>query len=86
MRLIDVDALKEEICKQYRHFSQRIAISPVFEAIKKAPTVDAVAVVRCKDCENFRTRTDGSVYCYNGMSIGNKNAYCSYAERRIDAD
>lgn len=40
MRLIDADELEEEICKQYRHFSQRIVISPVFEAIKKAPSLN----------------------------------------------
>lgn len=40
MRLIDADELEEEIYKQYRHFSQRIAISPVFEAIKKAPSLN----------------------------------------------
>ena len=42
MRLIDADALKEEICKRYRHFSQRLAISPVLEAIKEAHSIDAV--------------------------------------------
>lgn len=52
MRLIDADALKEEICKRYRHFSQRLAISSVFEEIKKAPSLDAVLVTRCKDCKH----------------------------------
>lgn len=54
----------------------------LYQSVKQLPEVDAVRVIRCKDCSNFRTRTDGSVYCYNDMSIGNKNDYCSYGERK----
>ena len=39
-RLIDADALKEELCKEYRHFDQRIKISPVVQLIRDAPTIE----------------------------------------------
>ena len=53
MRLIDADVLKEEICKRYMHFSRRVlTLYPVFEEIKKAPSLDAVLVTRCKDCKH----------------------------------
>lgn len=83
MRLIDADALKEEICKCYRHFSQRLAISPVFEEIKKAPTIDAVPVVRCKDCF-YHGDFDENGYCVckctgAGMPM---HGFCSDGERK----
>ncbi len=54
MRLIDADALKWKICFRYPHFSQRLAIGPVFEEIEKAQTLDAVQVeikpIEYRDC------------------------------------
>lgn len=44
MRLIDADALKKEIAKRTPHFAHRIAFALCFDAIKNAPTVDAVPV------------------------------------------
>ena len=47
MRLIDADALKKEIAKRTPHFVQRIALTPCFEAIRDAPTIDAMS---CEGC------------------------------------
>lgn len=43
MRLIDADALKERLKKSSRYFDLKFDID-------EAPTIDAVPVVRCKDC------------------------------------
>lgn len=53
--------------------------------IHKMPTIDAVEVVRCKDCKwsDWYTTADGHMYCYC-METGNggrtENDYCSYGE------
>lgn len=50
MRLIDADELLKE---QFDMESEDTCITVVSEAdIQNAKTVDAVAVVRCKDCKN----------------------------------
>ena len=51
-----------------------------------APTVDAVEVVRCKDCE-FSIPSEYSEHalkCTHWMMDCNKNGFCSYGERRRD--
>ena len=53
MRLIDADALKKEIAKRTPHFIQRIALTPCFEAIRNAPTVDAVPVNEYRQVQFF---------------------------------
>ena len=69
------------------------------EIIRNAPTVDAVPVVRCRDCIAFEeigkhpTNNGGTPfgYCYHwqyeqGMSPNeiDGNAFCSYGERKVD--
>lgn len=55
--------------------------------VAAAPTVDAVEVVRCKDCKHMGLRFLGQ-YCtvwgeYNGMG---EEGFCSYGERKEDND
>lgn len=43
------------------------------------PTVDAVPVVRCKECK----WTGGDFVCYRGVMVQHKpEDFCSYGERR----
>lgn len=53
MRPIDADALKETkyVYHDNGEVGERLYIS--FDEIDNAPTVDAVPVVRCKDCKYF---------------------------------
>lgn len=55
--------------------------------IEEAPAVDAVEVVRCKDCIYAQERY-GHLKCELGISISNTwnnpNMFCSYGERRAD--
>ena len=53
----------------------------VKSALEKVPTVDAVEVVRCKDC-NFYGRNKRCVM--NGLYITGSD-FCSYGERKEDA-
>lgn len=53
--------------------------------INKMPTVDAVEVVRCKDCVGC-DRDDGSPWCgLVGLHVDDDH-YCAWGERREDAD
>lgn len=49
MRLIDADALKRRAIT-VRFFGKDIMMIPTAE-IDEAPTIDAVEVVRCKECK-----------------------------------
>ena len=53
--------------------------------INHAPTIDAVPVIRCRDCKNWSSKTDlPFMSCSKGIITSAMNrgeAYCSYAER-----
>lgn len=55
------------------------------EIIRNAPTVDAVPVVRCRDCEHLANATvnaNGFLICgVSDMEIASED-FCSYGERR----
>lgn len=86
MRLIDADALMEHIMKDPLFpLVEQYGISGVLNA---QPTIDAVPVIRCKDCKWYIKKewlVGGGYYimCRNG-SIANakKDDYCSRAERK----
>lgn len=64
--------------------------------IVNAPTVDAVPVVRCKDCKWYKESKHSELnslrFCYrlrndSGIPVGynwDDNDFCSYGERRED--
>lgn len=55
------------------------------------PTVDAVEVVRCKDCEHSEPcicvvcEEGNTMVCRRFLSHVQKDHFCSYGERRTDA-
>ena len=93
-RLIDANALTEKVkgicedsfafrCSQHsREFAKDIA-----DAVKKAPTVDAVEVVRCCLCKHWDV---DRLYCHHpaGLSFcgktGAAKGFCCFGERRTD--
>ena len=51
------------------------------EDINEAPTIDAVPVIRCKDCKNYGTdgnRLNCNVFCCSMP----ENGFCSMGERK----
>ena len=78
MRLIDVDAFLEKMKRTSRYFDVKFDIEEI-------PTIDAVQVVRCKDCIR-RYDTDECPMCY--LSEGkyyeytNENGFCDRGERK----
>lgn len=51
--------------------------------LKKLPTIDAVEVVRCKDCKHFRRNLENDTYCdcVGGLDDPEENDFCSYGEQ-----
>ena len=80
MRLVDADALKAKA------FGKRGGLIHTSD-IDAAPTVDAVPVVRCKDCKNsehwYADRRRCFLWSEDGVSVFD-DGFCSYAERRTD--
>lgn len=101
MRLIDADKFirrmneelipkliekygKEEACRGL-HFSAFDCIGN----IEAQPTIDAVEVVRCKDCKYFENHCDCVKHSADilGYVIEvTDDDYCSYGERRTDEE
>lgn len=86
-RLIDADALKSEFewLKSVVNESSKDEVQDTIQRIENAPTVDAVEVVRCRDCDwNDRDGRCMNPKCgksWYGCPVPNKH-YCSYGERR----
>lgn len=102
MRLIDADALIEawglqdcvkygnETAEQQYHSYSSMMLYEIKDMIDDAPTIDAVEVVRCKDCADFRPWGDQSklgdcmIYVCDGEDpfTMEETDFCSDGERR----
>lgn len=64
------------------------AYSKSYHAVKDAPTVDAVPVVRCKDCKMWgcpipiEMKEEGYGYCSVLWTNTHENGYCAWGKRR----
>lgn len=80
MRLIDADALIDALGISDEDI--------VFEAIlEDEPTVDAVQVVRCKDCRYYQDNNNGYPHneCrWRSDETPDADDFCSMAERKDD--
>ena len=95
MRMIDADSLQRRICGAkcgceyedcgnegdcgYDHF------------ISNSPTINAVPVVRCRECKHYDTADfDGDILCgctlHSAMLDITPDSFCSYGERKEGAD
>lgn len=84
-RLIDADALLDEFLKRYTErerngnlvFAACEIKQDFADMISNAPTIDAVPVVRCKDCKYFKTRL-----CEN--EDNHDDWFCADGERKYE--
>lgn len=93
MRLIDADGLKARL-KEYcvdgdTDIEKYYEIMGIDECIDETPTVDAVEVVRCKDCKRCKIQSwyeiDRKVtlyYCKEYKFYKDSDDYCSFGERK----
>ena len=80
-RLIDKDALISAMEEFEKALGEDMTHGIFYANI--APTVDAVPVIRCKDCKHHIDEEPGMVYCPN--IVGGwieEECYCSWAERK----
>ena len=95
MRLIDADALQNILLPittalEHEYGSLGGAVSGCMKHIDNAPTVDAVPVVRCRECKH--RGTDDCIFHIKGEPADEElllkldNDFCSYGERKEGAD
>ena len=100
MRLGDLDALKEGLNYHFYPTDQEYetdrqwavgynaGLNRALHSIAYAKTIDAVPVVRCKDCKNGKRHIDGFVTCSHPAGRRLLMGYfdfCSYGERKDGA-
>lgn len=86
MRLIDAEEAYK-VLTDYYHQRTEIQHDALKEAIERVPTVDAVEIVRCKDCKWYERKYpwNGNIYeCSYLEAPMDDNDYCSWGERRED--
>ena len=92
MRLIDADALKKKLFYfdiEFDDGHHEIHYAYKEKDVDDAPTIDAVEVVRCKDCKYWdKTWTNSWAkdyhYCSMVDGVRKVDFYCADAERRSD--
>ena len=82
--LIDRDKLIDYIMESDPDWCVK-PVRPIFDFISGMPPVDAVKIVRCKNCKFY----EGGWYCsaWNnspGFPMVTEEGYCNLAERRTD--
>ena len=92
MRLIDADELRSRIIAFSTGCNTTyLTVENIVMMINKADTVDAVPVVRCKDCKHYEMGVCLKIYSDGNVS---KDAwqrrkpvdFCSYGERKDGGD
>lgn len=110
MRLIDADALPKLLDAEYKQTMKLIwagekHLDNLAEGFTEAshiakyiaPTVDAVPVVRCKDCKHYRNYPNGLCYLHTEPKTNSRGYsgdavcvepedFCSYGERKEGAE
>lgn len=79
MRLIDAKPI------EIRYNTEALGRREMYEMVKNAPTIDAVQVVRCKDCK-WWTKQEKSIQgrCALNGTYPTGGWYCANGERERD--
>ena len=92
MRLIDADKLVDMLYDN--EFAALCPLDEVSGVIDACPTVDAVPVVRCKDCKHLRVwnRKDIYAFCpktniaFLPFEQDTRTFFCGFGERKDGGD
>jgi len=72
--LVDREAVKDAIGFMNLHFLGHGETKSVLDSINEVPAVDAVEVVRCKDCKHWHEETG---WCYHHSHfVDSKGGFC----------
>lgn len=87
-RLIDADKLRKDVLDLpncYNGFSDTYDKAMIVDLVDEQPTVDAVPVVRCKDCQYSRPKKSGiKLHCAWWYRSVYDDDFCSSGKRRKD--
>ena len=100
MKLCDLDEIKIQVKRQYedchgysgnKKAIYREAILAVRSILHSAKAIDAVPVVRCRECKHYGTADfDGNILCgctlHSAMVDITPDSFCSYGERKEGAE
>lgn len=95
MRMIDADQMAVDESEAYMSAQVQItedlkwlvnfaAHSKIQRLIADTPTVDAVPVVRCRDCRSYNKPKTG--WCEVHLDCEHPDDYCSYGKRKDGAE
>ena len=91
MRLIDADALVDDGLRFQDGYDYNgimmVRLGNVTKSIRNAPTIDAVPVVRCRECRWHEDEQPGMVYC--PATVGGwveDDWFCKGGERKDGAE
>ena len=85
-RYIDAKQLEKQV-KEAFETQNPFLMGQMLRWIRNQPTIDAVEVVRCKDCKHWKYIdhlgcTDFAKLCKWGGYMVGANGYCIYGERK----
>lgn len=80
-KLISAKWLINHLEKNSKSYLESLDVASMILIIREAPAVDAIEVVRCKDCEHYLSVMYGS-HCQLSGTEMDKDGYCSYGERK----
>ena len=93
MRLIDAEMYCTELYNEMNYPGRSeefmTAIDVAIADLADAPTVDAVEVVRCRECKQGEIDDPDfpdQYYCHAGCGWNKGDFYCAYGERKEGAD
>ena len=91
MRLIDIDDLIEKHCEgcsaDVREICKTDPVCATLMWFEEAPTIDAVPVVRCKDCKHWAVDETGTPWCDMWeASQYHEEVFCYFGELRSHHD
>ena len=87
MRLVDADAIIQAVCTKLGIKDKKFLLQSekaIVDVILNAPTIDAVEVVRCKDCK-YKSYGVDYMWCDHAQGLANSikdDDFCSYGERK----
>lgn len=81
-RLIAFDDIFPNNCFYVNEKEPLKSLDELIHRINNAPTVDAVEVVRCKDCKKWEYDENFSGWCVEWRRRTLGDHFCSYGERR----
>ena len=84
MRLIDADKLKEGLCGGRVEHCGDLVMELFCALVDTTPTIDAVPVMRCKDCRWWKLspyNTAGIHTCTKFSGVRGEHDFCSRGEK-----